>query len=107
MDPELEGAVAEIVKAAVPVLAPGASPALNVTEQVSVAPAVEGKEPQLTLLTPVPAVTAVATTPAGNLSFTVALVVEVVPPEFPRPNVYVMDPLVLTEEVAVLLSVRF
>ena len=63
--------------------APAASPLLNPTVQVSRAPA-ELRGVQLTDETPVPIVAAVALTPAGSWSATVAAVAEVVPPSFPR-----------------------
>jgi hypothetical protein len=85
--PADDGAVAVIVNAAVPVDAPDASPDDKVTAQLNSAPADDGNVPQLTALTPVPAVTAVATTPAGNWSSTVVLVPEVEPPPLPSPNV--------------------
>ena len=85
--PALAGAVAVMVNAAVPLAAPAANALDNVTEQESVAPAEEGNVPQLTADTPVPAVTAVATTPEGNFSDTVAEVPEAVPPLLPRPKV--------------------
>ena len=75
------------VKAAAPFAAPAARPELSVTVQVKVAPAAEGKLPQLTLLTPVPALTAVAVTPAGSFSEIVALRPDTVPPLLPRPRV--------------------
>ena len=43
-----------------------ARPDDSVTLQLSSAPAADGSEPQFTVETPVPAVTAVATTPAGS-----------------------------------------
>ena len=63
--------------------APAASPPLNPTVQVSRAPA-EFRGVQLTDETPVPIVAAVAVTPVGSWSVTVAAVPEVVPPSFPR-----------------------
>ena len=57
------GAVVVIVNVAVPFCA---RPLESVTEQLSSAPALEGNVPQLTAETPAPAVTAVATTPAGS-----------------------------------------
>ena len=101
------GAVAVTLKAAVPVAAFAASPEASVTVHVSVAPAADGKLPQSTDVTPVPALTAVATTPAGSTSFTVADVPDVVPPLLPRPSVYVSDAPVTAVAGAVLLSVRF
>lgn len=85
--PALEGAVANKVKAAVPAEVDAPSALLRVTVQVSSAPALEGRLPQLTLLTPVPAVTDLATTPDGNCSFTVADRPLAVPPLLPRPKV--------------------
>ena len=76
-----------MVKAAVPVAVEAPSALPSVTVQVSVAAAAEGNVPQFTLLTPVPAVTAVATTPAGSFSFTVADSPLAVPPLLPRPKV--------------------
>lgn len=87
MDPALAGAVAVMVKAAVPSAEPAARPLDKVTVQVSVAPAAEGRLPQLTLETRVPLVTAVATTPEGSTSLTVTEVPEVMPPLLPRPRV--------------------
>lgn len=87
MDPVPEGAVAVMVKAAVPLAAPAAKPLDRVTVQVRVAPAAEGRPPQLTLETPAPGDTAVATTPLGKTSLTVAEVPEVTPPLLPRPSV--------------------
>ena len=87
MDPAVPGAVAVIVNWAAPLAALAARPLVNVTVQVSRAPAVEGSVPQFTEVTPVPAVAAVATTPVGNWSFTVAEVPDVVPPLLPRPSV--------------------
>ena len=84
MAPAVAGAVALTVKSA---LAPVASPLLRVTLQLNKAPAAEGKVPQLTALTPLPAVTAVAITPAGSCSFRVALVPLVRPPLLPRVSV--------------------
>lgn len=78
-----------MVKDAVPVGAPGAKPDDKVTLQAKVAPAAAGK-PQLTALTPVPAATELATTPAGSTSEIRTLVPDVVPPVFPRPSVYWM-----------------
>lgn len=63
--PALAGAVAVRVNDAAPVEAPAAIPELNVTEQLSKAPALFKLE-QDTADTPVPGVTAVALTPAGN-----------------------------------------
>jgi hypothetical protein len=61
-------------------------PEARVTEQVSVAPA-EFRLVQVTAETPEPAVAAVATTPAGSFSATVAEVPEVVEPLLPRVRV--------------------
>jgi hypothetical protein len=97
--------VAVIVNAAVPFAVPAPNPLLNVTVQVSSAPAAAGN-PQLTDETPVPGATAVASTPAGNLSFTVADVAEVPVPALPRPNVYVIVPESGTDAVAVFDSVK-
>ena len=85
--PADDGAVAVTVNAAVPGAAPEAIALDKVTVHVSVAPAADGKLPQSTDVTPVPALTAVATTPAGSTSFTVADVPDVVPPLLPRPRV--------------------
>lgn len=85
--PEPEGAVAVILNKAVPAGAEAASALLRVTVHVSVAPALDGKLPQLTALTPVPADTDWATTPAGNVSLTVADRPLAVPPLLPRPRV--------------------
>jgi len=63
IDPAVAGAVAVIVKAAVP---PVAIPLAVVTVHVSSAPAADGNEPQLAPVAPAPAATAVATTPAGS-----------------------------------------
>jgi hypothetical protein len=65
-DPAEAGAVAVIVKSAAPLAADAARPDDSVTLQLSSAPAADGSEPQFTVETPVPAVTAVATTPAGS-----------------------------------------
>ena len=73
------GAVAVIVNAAVPSADTAGSAADNVTVHVRRA-AVEFKFVQLTLVTPAPGVAAVAVTPAGSWSATVAAVVESVPP---------------------------
>ena len=94
-----------MVKAAAPLAAPAANALDKVTVQVNVAPAAEGNVPQLTLDTPVPAVTAVAITPAGKASLTVTLVPEAVPPLFPSPRVYVIDAPVEAEAGPVLLNV--
>src|SRR2546427_9699015 len=77
-----------MVNAAVPLLAPAAKPLDSVTVQLNNAPA-EVRFVQLTELTPVPAVAAVAVTPAGSWSFTVGDVPDVGPPPFPKPIVYV------------------
>jgi hypothetical protein len=84
MLPADDGDVAVMVNFAVPFAAPAASPLDNPTVHVNSAPLDEGSPPQFTLLTPAPAVIAVATTPVGNWSFTVADVPEVAPPPFPR-----------------------
>ncbi len=65
MDPADEGAVAVMVKAAVPGGAADASALVKLTVQVSSAP-VEFRLVQLTDETPVPAVAAVAMTPDGS-----------------------------------------
>ena len=65
MDPAEDGAVVVIVNEAVPLLAPGAKPLESVTVQLNNAPA-ELRFVQLTELTPVPAVAAVAVTLAGS-----------------------------------------
>src|SRR2546428_12781399 len=93
MDPPEEGAVVLMVNAAVPSLAPAAKPLDSVTVQLNNAPA-EFRFVQLTELTPVPAVAAVAVTPAGSWSFTVADVPDAGPPLFPKPIVYVKPPFV-------------
>ena len=54
-----------MVNVAVPLLAPAAKPLDSVTVQLNKAPA-EFRFVQLTELTPVPAVAAVAVTPAGS-----------------------------------------
>ena len=95
MEPAEEGAVVVMVNATVPLLAPAARPLDSVTVQFNNAPA-ELRFVQLTELTPVPAVAAVAVTPAGSWSFTVADVPDAVPPLLPRPMVYVNPPLVNT-----------
>lgn len=87
MVPVVAGAVAVMVKAFVPLAALAASPLDRVTVQVSVAPGAEGRVPQLTLETPVPTATAVATTSVGSTSLTVAEVPEMVPPLLPNPRV--------------------
>ena len=76
-----------MVKAAAPLAAPAASALDSVTVQVNVAPAADGNVPQVTPDTPVPAVTAVATTPEGRTSLTVAEVPEAEPPLLPKPRV--------------------
>src|SRR2546426_12660168 len=106
MDPAEDGAVAVIVNMAAPVLAPPAKPLDSVTVQLNNAPA-ELRFVQLTELTPVPAVAAVAVTPAGSWSFTVADVPDAGPPPFPRPIVYVNPPLVNTVAAPDLLIVIF
>ncbi len=80
IEPAVLGAVAVIVKDAVPFFA---IPFASVTLQVSNAPAPDGKGPQLTDETPEPLITAVATTPAGSWSLTVAEVPVLFCPEFP------------------------
>ena len=95
MEPAKEGAVVVMVNATVPLLAPAARPPDSVTVQLNNAPA-ELRFVQLTELTPVPAVAAVAVTLAGSWSFTVADVPDAVPPLLPRPIVYVNPPLVNT-----------
>ena len=65
IDPAEDGAVVVIVNVAVPLLAPAAKPLDSVTVQLNNAPA-EFRFVQLTELTPVPAVAAVAVTPAGS-----------------------------------------
>src|SRR5437660_435145 len=77
------GAVAVSVNTAVPFAAPAASPALSVTVHVNNADAVF-KFVQLTVVTPAPAVAAVACTPVGNWSATVTEVPETAPPLLPR-----------------------
>ena len=106
MDPAEDGAVVVIVNEAVPLLAPGAKPLESVTVQLNNAPA-EFRFVQLTELTPVPAVAAVAVTPAGSWSFTVADVPDVAPPLFPSPIVYVMVEFVSAVAAADLLIVKF
>ena len=85
--PALAGDVAVSVKAAVPVALDAANALLSVTVQLSVAPVAEGKVPQSTLLTPVPGVTALASTPAGSFSDIVADSPLAVPPLLPKPKV--------------------
>src|SRR5207245_4093265 len=106
MDPAEEGAVVVIVNAAVPLLAPGAKPLDSVTVQLNNAPA-ELRFVQLTELTPVPAVAAVAVTLAGSWSFTVADVPDVALPLLPSPIVYVIVALVSTVATPDLLIVKF
>ena len=65
IEPPEDGAVVVIVNEAVPLLAPAAKPLESVTVQLNNAPA-EFRFVQLTELTPVPAVAAVAVTPAGS-----------------------------------------
>jgi hypothetical protein len=86
IDPAEDGAVVVIVKLAAPFEALPASPLLSVTVQISSPPA-ELRFVQLTEETPVPAVAAVAVTPEGSWSFTVADVPELVPPLLPSPMV--------------------
>ena len=88
-----------IVNVAVPFEALAASPLLRVTVQVRSAPA-EFRFVQLTEETPVPAVAAVAVTPEGSWSLTVAEVPVVVPPLLPSPIVYVSVPPVRTVDAA-------
>ena len=71
----------------------------NVTAHVNAAPDVDGNVPQFTAETFVPGVTAVAITPAGNCSVTVADVPLAAPPLLPNFNVYVIDPSVNTGPV--------
>src|SRR2546426_9129923 len=106
MDPAEEGAVVVMMNAAVPLLAPAAKPLESVTVQLNNAPA-EFRFVQLTELTPVPAVAAVAVTPAGSRSFTLAAVPDAGPPLLPRPVVYVNPPLVKTVAAPDLLIVQF
>jgi len=65
IEPAEEGAVVVMVNATVPLLAPAAKPLGSVTVQLNNAPA-ELRFVQFTELTPVPAVAAVAVTPAGS-----------------------------------------
>src|SRR5207244_7433416 len=104
MDPAEDCAVVVSVNVAVPLLAPAAKPLDSVTVQLNNAPA-EFRFVQLTELTPVPAVAAVAVTPAGSWSFTVAAVADAVPPLLPMPIVYVIVELVNTVAAADLLNV--
>jgi hypothetical protein len=83
IEPAEPGAVAVTVKLAV---LDEVRPADSVTEQVRVAPA-ELRLVQVTPDTPEPAVAAVAVTPAGSFSATVAEVPEVVEPLLPRVRV--------------------
>src|SRR2546428_10634589 len=106
MDPAENGAAVVIVNAAVPLLAPAAKPLESVTVQLNNAPA-EFRFVQLTELTPVPAVDAVAVTPAGSWSFTGADVPDAAPPLFPRPIAYVNAPFVKAVAAAGLLIVKF
>ncbi len=92
-----------MVNAAVPFWA---RPLVNVTAQVSKSPADDGKVPQLTADTPEPAATAVATTPAGNWSFSVTDVPEVVCPVFVIVSVFVIAPPVSTDAVLLLASAK-
>ena len=87
MVPTLAGAIALIVKAAVPVGAPDTKPDDSVTLQFKVAPAADGRVPQLTALTPAPTDTEFATTPAGSASEIRADVPDTVPPSLPKPSV--------------------
>ncbi len=87
IDPAVPGAVAVIVNEGPPLLVFAAMPLLRVTAQLSSAPAVDGNVPQLTVLMPLTAVTAVATTPVGNCSLIVADVPDVLPPLLPRVKV--------------------
>ena len=64
--PGLEGAVALIVNEAVPMGLAAGIPLDIVAVHVRSAPGVDGRTPQLTVDTRVPAVTDVATTPAGS-----------------------------------------
>src|SRR2546426_8920905 len=106
MDPAEEGGVVVRVNGAVPLRAPAAKPLDSVTVQLNKAPA-EFRFVQLRELTRVPAVAAVAVTPAGSWSFTVADVPDAVPPPLPRPIVYVNPPLVNTVAAPDLLIVIF
>src|SRR5207245_4265378 len=106
MDPAEEGAVVVIMNAAVPLLAPAAKPLDSVTVQLNNAPA-EFRFVQLTELTPVPAVAAVAVTPAGSWSVTVGAVLDSGPAPMPWPVVYVNPPLVNTVAAPDLLIVIF
>ena len=106
MEPAEEGAVVVMVNATVPLLAPAAKPLESVTVQLNNAPA-ELRFVQLTELTPVPAVAAVAVTLAGSWSFTVADVPDVALPLLPSPIVYVMVEFVSAVAAADLLIVKF
>ena len=75
-----------MVNAAVPVAEPELIADDNVTVHVNVAAATL-RFVQLTPDTPVPALTAVAVTPAGKASATVADRPEGTPPSLPRPSV--------------------
>ena len=66
MEPAEPGAVAVIVNWAAPLAALAARPLLSVTAHDSSAPALDGRVPQFTDVTPVPAVAVVAMTPAGS-----------------------------------------
>ena len=103
IEPPVLGAVVVIVNAAVPFCA---RPLVNVTVHVSNAPALDDNVPQLTADTPEPAATAVATTPAGNWSFSVTDVPEVVCPVFVIVSVFVIAPPVSTDAVLLLASVK-
>ncbi len=85
--PAVPGAVAVIVNEGPPVLVLAAMPLLRLAVQLSNAPAVEGNVPQLTVLIPLTALTAVATTPAGSCSLIVAVVPDVLPPLLPSVSV--------------------
>src|SRR5207247_5075669 len=106
MEPAEEGAVVVMVNATVPLLAPAARPLDSVTVQFNNAPA-ELRFVQLTELTPVPAVAAVAVTLAGSWSFTVAAVPDAAPPLLPSPIVYVILEFVSTVATPDLLIVMF
>ena len=81
IEPPVLGAVAVMLNDAVPALD---KPLVRVTVQVRAAPAADGRLPQLTPDTPLPAVTAVATTPAGKASLIVAEVPLVAVPLLPK-----------------------
>ena len=87
MLPAPDGALTVILKAAVPVALEAAIALLRVTVQVSSAPALEGKLPQLTAETPVTPAADRAITPAGSCSLMVADRPLAVPPLLPRPKV--------------------